>query len=116
MKKNVKVSSHFLMTVPLSHHFNGIYQGINRCIRYCTILCYIFKALPFFCLFNLHSVVEKITTISTNPSFLLKFSTMRFRHVSAYFQVMFNTDEQFLFYNFIMILKGNKLTRLNKLT
>ena len=60
--------------------------------------------------------VEKITTILTNPSFLLKFSTVRFRHVSAYYQVMFNTDEQFLFYNFIMILKGNKLTRLNKLT
>ena len=41
---------------------------------------------------------------------------MRFRHVSPYYQVMFNTDEQFLFYNFMMILKGNKLTRLNKLT
>ena len=60
--------------------------------------------------------VEKITTILTNPSFLLKFSTTRFRHVSAYYQVMFNTNEQFLFYSFIMILKGNKLTRLNKLT
>ena len=48
---------------------------------------------------------RRITTILTNPSFLLKFSTTRFRHVSAYYQVMFNTDEQFLFYNFIMILK-----------
>ena len=28
---------------------------------------------------------------------------------------MFNTDEQFLFYNFIMIIERNKLTRLNKL-
>ena len=37
--------------------------------------------------------VEKITTILTNPSFLLKFSTTRFRYVSAYYQVMFNTDE-----------------------
>ena len=45
----------------------------------------------------------------TNPSFLLKFLTTRFRHVSAYYQVMFNTDEQFLFYNFIMILEENKL-------
>ena len=52
----------------------------------------------------------------TNPSFLLKFSTTCFRHVSAYYQVMFTTDEQFLFYNFIMILEKNKLTRLNKLT
>ena len=60
--------------------------------------------------------LEKITIILTNPSFLLKFSTTSFRHVSAYYQVMFNTDEQFLFYNFIMVLKGNKLTRLNKLT
>ena len=47
--------------------------------------------------------MEKIT-ILTNPSFLLKFSTTRFSHVSAYYQVMFNTDEQFLFYNFIMKL------------
>ena len=31
-----------------------------------------------------------------------------FRHASAYYQVMFNTDEQFLFYNFIMILERNK--------
>ena len=61
-------------------------------------------------------VNPKVTTILTNPSFLLKFSTTRFGHVSAYYQVMFNTDEQFLFYNFMMILKGNKLTRLNKLT
>ena len=52
----------------------------------------------------------------TNPSFLLKFFDERFRHVSAYYQLMFNTDEQFLFYNFIMILERNKLTRLNKLT
>ena len=59
---------------------------------------------------------KKITTIFTIPSFLLKFSPTGFRHVSAYYQVMFNTDEQFLFYNFIMILKGNKLTRLNKIT
>ena len=37
----------------------------------------------------------------------------RFRHDSAYYQVMFNTDEQFLFYNFIMIgvspLTGKKV-------
>ena len=59
--------------------------------------------------------MEKQQQFSTNPSFLLKFSTTRFRHVSAYYQVMFNTDEQFLFYNFI-ILERNKLTRLNKLT
>ena len=52
----------------------------------------------------------------TNPSFLLTFLTARFRHVSAYYQVMFKTDEQFLFYTFTMILEGNKLTRLNKLT
>ena len=59
--------------------------------------------------------VEQITTILTNPSFLLKFLTTHFRHVSAYYQVVFNTDEQFLFYNFIMILERNRLTRLNKL-
>ena len=41
---------------------------------------------------------------------------MRFRHGSAYYQVMFNTDEQFVFYNFIMIIERNELTRLNKLT
>ena len=64
----------------------------------------------------LNPICGKITTNLTNPSFLLKFSTTCFRHVSAYYQVVFNTDEQFLFYNFIMILKGNKLTRLNKLT
>ena len=53
----------------------------------------------------------------TNPSLLLKiFSKTGFRHVSAYHQVMFNTDEQFFFYNFIMTLEKNKLTRLNKLT
>ena len=40
---------------------------------------------------------------------------MHFRHVSAYYQVMFNTNEQFLFYNFKMIIERNKLTRLNKL-
>ena len=68
MKKMLnKVSFHFLMSDPLSYHFNGIYQGINRCIRYCTILCYIFKALPFFYLFNLHSVVLKnITALAMN--------------------------------------------------
>ena len=38
----------------------------------------------------------------TNPSFLLKFfSTTHFKHVFTYYQVTFNTDEQFLlqFYN-----------------
>ena len=60
--------------------------------------------------------VKTDTNLLTNPSFILKFSTTRFRHVSSYYLVIFNTDEQFLFYNFIMILKGNKLTRLNKLT
>ena len=49
--------------------------------------------------------VEKITTILTNPCFLLKFSTTRFRHVSAYYQVMFNTDEQFLFLQFYNDIK-----------
>ena len=77
-----------------------------------------YKLWLFFLFYSQCSLqyVEKITTILTNPSFLLKFSTTRFRHVSAYYQVMFNTNEQFLFYSFIMILKGNKLTRLNKLT
>ena len=50
----------------------------------------------------------------TNPSGLVW--TTHPRNVSAYYQVMFNTDEQFLFYNFIMIIERNKLTRLNKLT
>ena len=62
----------------------------------------------------------KITTIFlTNPSFLLKFFLLMhflLMHVSAYYQVTFNTDEQFHFYNFILILGANKLTWLNKLT
>ena len=73
-------------------------------------IIFAFLILTFRPLFSIE-YVEKITAILTNPSFLLKFSTTRFRYVSAYYQVMFYTDEQFLFYNFIMILKGNKLTR-----
>ena len=65
---------------------------------------------------NLSINMWKNNYFLTNPSFLLNFSMTRFRHVSAYYQVMFNTDEQFLFYNFIIILERNKLTRLNKLT
>ena len=57
-----------------------------------------------------------LTTILTNPSFLLKFFDDAFQACLAYYQVIFNTDEQFLFYNFIMILKGNKLTRLVSIT
>ena len=65
---------------------------------------------------NLSINMWKNNHFLTNPSFLLNFSMTRFRHVSACYQVMFNTDEQFLFYNFIIILERNKLTRLNKLT
>ena len=65
---------------------------------------------------NLSINMWKNNYFLTNPSFSLNFSMTRFRHVSAYYQVMFNTDEQFLFYNFIIILERNKLTRLNKLT
>ena len=39
-----------------------------------------------------------------------------FKHAPPYYTVTFNSDEQLFFYNFIMILNGNKLTRSNKLT
>ena len=51
----------------------------------------------------------------TNPSFLLKFFDDAFQACLCLLS-MFNTHEQFLYYNFIMNLDGNKLTRLNKLT
>ena len=74
--------------------------NLNTFTQYKEGVCFLFS-------FYLQ-YVEKITTILTNPSFLLKFSTTRFRHVSAYYQFMFNTDEQFLFYNFMMTLERNK--------
>ena len=48
-------------------------------------------------------LVEK-TTISTNPAFILKHMTTRFRHISAYYQIMSNCETVSLlqFYKFII--------------
>ena len=65
---------------------------------------------------------KKTTTISNNPVFFKNILTTRFRHISAYYQVMSNceTVSSLQFYKFIIkcwqwCLKGNKLMRLNKL-
>ena len=52
----------------------------------------------------------------TNSSFSLKLSDDAFQARLCLLSSPVNTDEQFLFYNLIMILERNKLTRLNKLT
>ena len=66
--------------------------------------------------------MEKTTIVSANPIFSENILMTRFRHISAYYQVMPNCKKVSLlqFYKFFIkcwqwCLNGNKLMRLNKL-